>query len=145
MIFYRFAHKTVVQLYTDNPLYGCNSHNGHPYFFLYDHLAGAILESQLHSLLGRIPNSILAVVYEVPDIECFKVESPQIYGDLSKGVFLLGEWVLDFLQDEVSLIAKFPSKHYGWAMCMNYIINPKHRFFSCVRIVDIISIYRKFN
>lgn len=143
MRFYRFAHTKVVQSYIDNPLFGCNSHYGHPYFYLYDHLAGAILESQLYTILGRIPNSIITVVYEVPEMDYFNVETPQIYGDFSKGVNHLGDWAMDFLHDEVSLIAKFPSKHYGWAKCMNYIINPKHKFFYCVSIVDIINIYRK--
>ena len=143
MIFYRFAHKTVSHFYIDNPLYGCAFHKGYPYFYLHDHLAGAILESQLHSTLGRIPNSVSLVVYEVPELSCFKADSPRFFGDLSKGEEHLSDWAMDFLQNEVALIAEFPSKHYGWAMCMNYIINPKHQFFSFVKVLDIMSVYRK--
>ncbi|RPD42969.1 RES domain-containing protein [Chitinophaga barathri] len=141
MKLFRLVHENVTPLLEKNPVYGCSLHTGRPFFYGFEGIAGAILESSIYFSLYEVPPTIVSVEYDLPDesLHTIKDNSPDLYGNYARGNDRLGAWVADFLHNNVALVAAFPSKH--WARQRNYIINPKHDLFQQVKISDIRSVY----
>lgn len=136
----RLVHKNIAHFLEKDLMLGCSLYQGCPFFYGFDAVAAAIIESPVYSALGEIPPTILAVEYTVPENSLQVVDDTPIYGDYTVGNHYLGKWVDRFLKSKVALVAAYPSKH--WARQQNYIINPKHELFREVEITDIRSIYR---
>ncbi|RPD41276.1 hypothetical protein [Chitinophaga barathri] len=143
MKLFRFAHENVAHLLVKDALLGCSLHSGSPFFYAFDSVPSAIIESPVYTALGEIPPKILTVEYTVPEGSLYVMNQPgsPVHGDYSRGNYYLGEWVSGFLKKNAALLAAYPSKHWVWQQ--NYIVNPKHELFRQVRITDIRSIHRK--
>ena len=143
MKLYRFVHENVVHLLMNDPLHSCALYKGCPYFYAFNAVAAAIIESPVYSALGEIPRTIVAIEYTVPDTSLYIVKDSPVYGDYSRGIYHLGKWAGGFFKNNLALLAVFPSKHWAWAQVQNYIVNPRHELFRDVKIADIHNIYRK--
>lgn len=139
----RFVHRKVVHLLKNDPLHTCALYNGMPYFYVFDAVATAIVESPVYVALGKIPSTIVAVEYTAPDTSLHVVKEIPVYGYYTHGINHLGRWAGSFLQNNTALLAAFPSKYWAGVQVRNYIVNPRHDLFGQMVIMDIHSIYRK--
>lgn len=136
----RLVHKNVAYLLEKDMMFGYSLYQGSPFFYGFDAVSAAIIESPVYAALGEIPPTILAVEYTVPDHAIHAINHTAVYGNYARDNDHLGEWVGGFLKNNVALVAAFPSKH--WARLQNYIVNPGHALFQEVKITDIRNIYR---